>query len=410
MLLREKSEELGVQRAVVGGGGDARVMPEKHDFTAVLVHFVEESLALEEGFVFGQVHVVVGTECAVHDGEGVEGKGSEPHGFGIYEADGAGGLQTETDLVGETHGEVVRNARIGKALHLVNGATEIVTAVVSPVRNCGTESLIHIGHWQVAIVRRVQAQQCATMTEQVGNVLVITTLQVVLRVVVRAPARVLYKIDACGVGELPVLIDEPRERVGGVVVQVSQGCAHLLVLPAEDTPDSPAEVAEMLDSVHVVGEVDMTVARIGEGQFEQFHQEPRVLVHDGDKEAVVLPKYGVAGSEASVLVTVGGEEFFGTRDEEERVVNQVGMNDECIAGTFHFGVVEIGHDEVGAKVSAWHDDDTVAAPLRGVRGVADLCGGGGVAIEQEGFDVVNYLVHTWWAVALRQGAKSVKYC
>ena len=383
MLLCEKGEELGVQRAVVGSVVDARVMPEKYNFSAVLVHFVEESLALEEGFVFGQMHIAFSTESAVHDGEGVEGKGSERHGLGIDETDGAGGLQTETDLVGETHGEIVGNARIGKPLHLVNGAAEIMTAMVTPVGDCGGESGIHIHRGQVAIVGRVQAQQCATVTEQVGNVVIITSLQVVLRVVVRAPARVLYKIDACGVGELPVLIDEPRERVGGVVVQVSQGCAHLLALPAEDTPDSPAEVAEMLDSVHVVGEVDMTVARIGERQFEQFHQEPRVLVHDGDKEAVVLPKYGVAGSEASVLVTVGGEEFFGTRNEEERVVNQVGMNDDGVADTLHFGVGEVGHNEVGAEVSAGHDDDTVTAPLRGVRGVADLRGGGGVAIEQE---------------------------
>ena len=368
---------------MVGGGIDARVMPEKHDFTAVLVHFVEESFALEEGFVFGKVHVVVGTEGAVHDGEGVEGEGGERHGLGIDEADRACGLQTETDLVGETHGEVVRNARVGKALHLVNGTSEIVTAVVSPVRDCGTESLIHVGHRQVAIVGRVQAQQGTAAMEQIGNVVIITSLQVVLRVVVRAPARVLYKIYACGVREQTVLRDEPREGAGGVVVQIAQGCAYLLALPAEDTPDGSAQVAEMLDGVHVVGEVDMAETCVGQGQVKQFHQEPRVLVHDRDEEAVVLPQHGVSCGEATVFVTVGTEEFFGTRDEEERVVNQVSMNNERVADTFHFGVGEIGYDKVGAEVSAWHDDDTVAAPLRGVRGVADLRGGGGVAIEQE---------------------------
>ena len=383
MLLCEKGEELGVQRAVVGSVVDARVMPEKYDFSAVLVHFVEESLALEESFVFGQMHIAFSTESAVHDGEGVEGKGGERHGLGIDEADGAGGLQTETDLIGETHGEVVRYARVGKALHLVNGATEIVTAVVPPVGDCGSERGIHVRRGQVAVVGRVQAQQCAAVTEQVGNMVIITSLQVVLRVVVRAPARVLYKIYACGVGELSVLIDEPRERVGGVAVEAAQGGAHLLVLPAEDTPDGSAEVAEMRDGVHVVGEVDLAETCVGQGQFEQFHQESGVLVHDRDEEPVVLPKYGVAGSEATVFVTVGGEEFFGTRNEEERVVNQVGMNDDSVADTLHFGVGEVGHDEVGAEVSAGHDDDTVTAPLRGVRGVADLRGGSGVAIEQE---------------------------
>ena len=383
MLLCEKGEELGVQRAVVGSVVDARVMPEKYDFSAVLVHFVEESLALEEGFVFGQMHIAFSTESAVHDGEGVEGKGSERHGLGIDETDGAGGLQTETDLIGETHGEVVRNARVGKALHLVNGATEIVTAVVLPVGDCGGECGIHVRGGQVAIVGRVQAQQCAAVTEQVGNMVIITSLQVVLRVVVRAPARVFYKIYACGVGELSVLIDEPRERVGGVAVEAAQGGAHLLALPAEDAPDGSAEVAEMLNSIHIVGEVDMAETCVGQGQFEQFHQESGVLVHDRDEEPVVLPQDGVLCREATVLVTVGSEEFFGTRNEEERVVNQVGMNDEGVADTLHFGVGEVGHDEVGAEVSAGHDDDTVTAPLRGVRGVADLRGGGGVAIEQE---------------------------
>ena len=383
MLLCEEGKELWVQRAVIGGRIDARVVPEKYDFTAVLVHFVEESFALEEGFVFGKVHVVVGTEGAVHDGEGVEGKGSERHGLGIDETDRAGGLQTETDCIGETHGEVVRNARISKALHLVDGATEIVTAVVSPVRDCGTESLVHVGHRQVAVVGRVQAQQSTAATEQVGNVLIITSLQVVLRVVVRAPARVLYKIYACGVGEQMVLRDEPREGVGGVVVQVAPGCAHLLALPAENAPDSTAQVAEMLDGVHVVGEIDMAETCVGQGQVKQFHEEPRVLVHDRDEEPVVLPQHGVSGGEATMLVTVGTEEFFGTRNEEERVVNQVGMNDECVTDMLHFGVGKSGYDEVGAEVSAGHDDDTVAAPLRGVRGVAHLRGGGGVAIEQE---------------------------
>ena len=166
-------------------------------------------------------------------------------------------------------------------------------------------------------------------------------------------------------------------------MQAAQGCAHLLALPAEDTPDGSAQVAEMLDSVHVVGEVDMAETCVGQGQVKQFHKEPRVLVHDRDEEPVVLPQHGVSGGEATMFVTVGSEEFFGTRNEEERVVNQVGMNDECVADTLHFGVGKIGYDEVGAEVSAGHDDDTVAAPLRGVRGVSHLRGGGGVAIEQE---------------------------
>lgn len=114
---------------VVVGSEDA-VVPEEGDVAGVLADLVEQLLAEEVGFVFClQVHVVAVAQRAVHDGERMEGERRELHRAGIDPAHGTRGLQTEARPVGERHGEVVRDACIGEGLHIVDRATEVVTAV-----------------------------------------------------------------------------------------------------------------------------------------------------------------------------------------------------------------------------------------------------------------------------------------
>ena len=48
------------------------VMPQKYDFTGILVYLLEQSLALEVCLIFAEVHVVGIAQCTVHDRQRVE--------------------------------------------------------------------------------------------------------------------------------------------------------------------------------------------------------------------------------------------------------------------------------------------------------------------------------------------------
>lgn len=105
-------------------------MPEEGDVAGVLADFVEELLAEEVGFVLClEVHIVGVAQGAVHDREGMERERGERVGLGVNPPHGARGLQAEACLVGERHREVVGYAGIGKGLHVVNRAAEVVAAV-----------------------------------------------------------------------------------------------------------------------------------------------------------------------------------------------------------------------------------------------------------------------------------------
>ena len=105
-------------------------MPEEGDVAGVLADFVEELLAEEVGFVLClEVHIVGVAQGAVHDREGMERERGERVGLGVNPPHRARGLQAEACLVGERHREVVGNTRVGKGLHVVNRAAEIVAAV-----------------------------------------------------------------------------------------------------------------------------------------------------------------------------------------------------------------------------------------------------------------------------------------
>ena len=138
-IVAETFEEFGVEGGVVIGafviivGGSAfedTVMPEEGDVAGVLADFVEELLAEEVGFVLClEVHIVGVAQGAVHDREGMERERGERVGLGVNPPHGARGLQAEACLVGERHREVVGYASIGKGLHVVNRAAEVVAAV-----------------------------------------------------------------------------------------------------------------------------------------------------------------------------------------------------------------------------------------------------------------------------------------
>ena len=138
-IVAEAFEEFGVEGGVVIGafviivGGIAfedTVMPEEGDVAGVLADFVEELLAEEVGFVLClEVHIVGVAQGAVHDREGMERERGERVGLGVNPPHRARGLQAEACLVGERHREVVGYAGIGKGLHVVNRAAEVVAAV-----------------------------------------------------------------------------------------------------------------------------------------------------------------------------------------------------------------------------------------------------------------------------------------
>lgn len=137
-IVAETFEEFGVEGGVVidafviivGVAFEDTVVPEEGDVAGVLADFIEELLAEEIGFVLClEIHIVGVAQGAVHDREGMERERGERVGLGVNPPHRARGLQAEACLVGERHREVVSNTRVGKGLHVINGAAEIVAAV-----------------------------------------------------------------------------------------------------------------------------------------------------------------------------------------------------------------------------------------------------------------------------------------
>ena len=137
-IVAEAFEEFGVEGGVVigafviivVGAFEDTVMPEEGDVAGVLADFVEELLAEEVGFVLClEIHIVGVAQGAVHDREGMERERGERVGLGGNPPHRARGQKAEACLVGERHREVVGYAGIGKGLHVVNRAAEIVAAV-----------------------------------------------------------------------------------------------------------------------------------------------------------------------------------------------------------------------------------------------------------------------------------------
>lgn len=102
--------------------GDDIIMPEETKVAVVELHFLDEAFAHEECFLLVEVHVVVVTQRTIHDHQRMEGQRREFVGLGVDPANGARSLETETDVIRETHREIIAIAGIHEPLHLVDGA------------------------------------------------------------------------------------------------------------------------------------------------------------------------------------------------------------------------------------------------------------------------------------------------
>ena len=221
------------------------------------------------------------------------------------------------------------------------------------------------------------------------QLLKISALQVVLRVVVAFSAGMLDKIDDfCG-RHFGILLYEPWKGVDRVVADVREGLQCLTHLAAVDAAEESAQVAVLGDSVDVVGEVDMAVARRGHIKFEVLHEDMRVLIDDGYLQAVAVSEDGVACAEASVLVALVVEQFFGAGDEEESVVDEVSTDDERLAALLHLRAAHVGQYKAIAQETVGDNDHGVLLPLLLVGGVSNALRSLRVAVEEELLDVVD---------------------
>ena len=96
-------------------------MPEEAEVAVVELHFLDEAFDHEVRFLLVEVHVVVVTQRTIHNHQRMEGQRREFVGLGVDPAHGARGLETETDVIRETHCEIVAVAGVHEALHLVDG-------------------------------------------------------------------------------------------------------------------------------------------------------------------------------------------------------------------------------------------------------------------------------------------------
>lgn len=108
---------------------DDGIMPQNYHFTAILVHFFKQSLALKICLILAEIHIVTVAQCAVHHGQRMQHQVGELHGLRINPSYWSGSLQTEAHLVGEHHCEVIGHPHFCQSLHLVYRATQIVTAM-----------------------------------------------------------------------------------------------------------------------------------------------------------------------------------------------------------------------------------------------------------------------------------------
>ena len=150
------------------------VMPEEAEVAVVEAHFVDETFAEEIGLVFAQVHVVRLAERVVHDHQRMEREVRQLVGLGIDPSHGTCGLQTESRLIGKTHGEIIGVACISKPLHLVNIASQVVCAVHAAVFDLR----------QIAVVTAMNSHKRIAVPQQFLELFPIPAAQTVLRVVI----------------------------------------------------------------------------------------------------------------------------------------------------------------------------------------------------------------------------------
>lgn len=242
------------------------------------------------------------------------------------------------------------------------------------------------------------SEQGSALLQKGFDLAEITAVEVVLRIVVTLAVGVLYEIDAGGIRHFGVLLYQPRKGVSGVAAEVREGTEGLAYLAAIETAKETAQVAVTVDGVDVVGEVDMAVSAGGDVQLETLHQDVGVLVDDGYLQAVALPEQRILGTETSVLVALRVDQFFGTGDEEERVVNQVSTDDARLARLLYDRASHVREHDVFAEVPVGDNHYAVVSPLLLVRGVAELRCCLRVAVEEELLDVVDNGPDVCWCI------------
>ena len=186
--------------------------------------FGDEAFAEEISFVFGKMHVVFVTEGAIHDGERMEREVGQLHGDRVNPTDGAAGLETEAGLVGKAHREVICVAGISKALHVIDRTAQVVCAEHPAVLDFRNKAIIASMHTEIHI----------TMSKHMFEVLKITSVQAVLRIVETSAMCSFDKIDGIGSRHFSVLFEKPREGVIRIVVDIFERCPYLFCFAAFD--------------------------------------------------------------------------------------------------------------------------------------------------------------------------------
>ena len=81
------------------------------------------------------------------------------------------------------------------------------------------------------------------------------------------------------------------------------------------------------DGVDVVGEVNMSETRFGQGQVELLEYQTGVLVQPRDLQTALIGEGRETRGKTSVLVPFGVDELFRARGKEERAIHDVRADD-----------------------------------------------------------------------------------
>ena len=85
------------------------------------------------------------------------------------------------------------------------------------------------------------------------------------------------------------------------------------------------------------------------------------------------------------------KQFFGTRGEEKRGIDDVRADDGLAFGRLlEFGFLEFGHDKLFAQQTVRHDNHVVRLECAFVIGVGYACCGFFVAVAEPRKDVIRY--------------------
>ena len=94
-----------------------------------------------------------------------------------------------------------------------------------------------------------------------------------------------------------------------------------------------------------------------------------------------------------MLIALRIDKFLSALNEEKRVVDEVCSDNKSFARLLYYGVLHIWQNEVGAEVSARHNHHLVARPKRLIGDVANVLRHRCISIEEERFDIFDYVVH-----------------